>query len=70
MSIDNIALVRATNVVPFDGIMKPISESPYLRQNTNLEFSRGIRQMLIEEGVISEVDFSKFNQGLHYGTAQ
>lgn len=32
MDISNIALVRATDVIPFDGIVKPISEVPYLKK--------------------------------------
>ena len=60
MTIDNIALVRATNVIPFDGVMKPISEEFYMTKNTNLEFSRAIEDMLKEEGIIPKFDFSKF----------
>ncbi len=60
MNIDNLALVRATNVIPFDGVMKPISETCYLNKNYNLEFSRAIRDMLTEEGIVPAFDFSKF----------
>lgn len=60
MTIDNLALVRATNIIPFDGIMKPISETPYLIKNTFSEYSRGINQLLQEEGIIPSFDFSRF----------
>lgn len=60
MTIDNLALVRATDVVPFDGVMKPISETAYLKKNFNSEFSRAIRDMLLKEGIVSAFDFSKF----------
>ena len=32
MDIRNIALVRATNIIPFDSIVHPISNVPYLRK--------------------------------------
>ena len=60
MTIDNLALVRATNVIPFDGIMRPISETCYLKKNFNLEFSRAMRDMLVEEGIVPPFDFSRF----------
>ena len=30
MNVNNIALVRSTNIIPFDGIVRPVSEVPYL----------------------------------------
>ena len=32
MDIKNIAIVRATNIIPFDGVVRPISEIPYLKK--------------------------------------
>ena len=60
MTIENLALVRATNVIPFDGIMRPISKTCYLKKNSNLPFSSVVKDMLIEEGIIPPIDFSKF----------
>lgn len=60
MTIDNLALVRATDVVPFDGMIRPISETAYLKKNFNSEFSRAIRDMLLEDGIVPPFDFSKF----------
>ena len=40
MDINNIAIVRATNIIPFDGIYKPISKSMYLKKDINTEFPR------------------------------
>ena len=59
MNIDNIALVRATNVIPFDGVMRPISETPYLKRNFNLAYSSEIHTMLVEEGLLPQFDWSK-----------
>lgn len=30
MNIENIALVRATNIIPFEGVIKPLSNEKYL----------------------------------------
>lgn len=60
MTIDNLALVRATDVVPFDGMIRPISETAYLKKDFNSEFSRAIRDMLLEDGIVPPFDFSKF----------
>ena len=37
MDIKNIALVRATNVIPVDGVVRPISAVPYLRKEKDTE---------------------------------
>ena len=46
MNIDNIAIVRATNVIPFDGVVRPLSNVPYLCKNIGLEFSARISDLL------------------------
>lgn len=46
MDISNIALVRATDVIPFDGIVKPISEVPYLKKNTSSKFAFAMNDLL------------------------
>ena len=60
MTIDNIALVRATNVIPFDGVMKPISESFYLRKNRHTSFGYAMNSMLKELGVIDKPTMEEF----------
>ena len=59
MTIDNIALVRATNVIPFDGRLKPISESPYLIKNTNTLLAFEITNLLRNAGLIEPYDYKK-----------
>ena len=46
MNVENIALVRATNVIPFDGRVLPISESRYLKKDMHSEVSRTIGDLL------------------------
>ena len=60
MDINNIALVRATNVIPFDGEVKPISETAYIRKNTNSEFAISVRNMLSKQEGWPEMDWSKY----------
>lgn len=59
MDINNIALVRATNVIPVDGIVRPISEVPYLRKEKSTEFFAAMHDLLRRKGLLKEVDWSK-----------
>ena len=59
MDIKNIALIRATNIIPFDGVVHPISEVPYLRKENVTEFSAAMRDLLRRKGLLKEVDWTK-----------
>lgn len=59
MDIKNIALVRATNVIPVDGIVRPVSEVPYLRKEDGTEFSFAMYDLLKKNGVLKEIDWTK-----------
>lgn len=50
MNVNNIALVRATDIIPFDGLVKPISEVPYLKENTGTEFAFSMNDLLKRTG--------------------
>ena len=58
MNIHNIALVRATNIIPFDGIVKPISNVPYLCKNISGEFSSSISDILNQLGIRPDFDWT------------
>ena len=66
MNIDNIAIVRATNVIPFDGVVRPLSNVPYLCKNIGLEFSARISDLLHELGVIPPMDQSRMFEEDYY----
>lgn len=66
MNINNIALVRATNIIPFDGIVKPISNVPYLVKNIGLEFSFRMSGLLRERGIIPPLDPTKMFDEKYY----
>lgn len=53
MDIKNIALVRATNVIPFDGVVHPISETPYLKKEKGTTFAYAINDLLRKLSKIS-----------------
>lgn len=66
MNIDNIAIVRATNIIPFDGVVRPLSNVPYLSKNIGLEFSVRMSDLLHELGVIPPMDESRLFQEDYY----
>lgn len=66
MDINNIALVRSTNIIPFDGIVKPISNVPYLCKNISSEFSFGISDLLHSMEIIPPLDDSKMFEEDYY----
>lgn len=68
MNIDNIAMVRATNIIPYDGVVRPLSNVPYLCKNIGLEFSARISDLLHELGVIPPIDQSKMFEKNYYIT--
>ena len=59
MEIKNIALVRATNVIPVDGVVRPLSAVSYLRKEKGTEFSIAMSDLLRRKGLLKEVDWSK-----------
>ena len=54
MDIKNIALVRATNIIPLDGIVHPISEIPYLKKERGTAFVSAIKDLLKKLSKINE----------------
>lgn len=66
MNINNIAIVRATDEIPFDGIVKPISESQYLTKPTGTEFAFKIFDILVEKGIIPPIDYSRVTEEDYY----
>ena len=61
MNIDNIALVRATNIIPFDGVINSISEALYLVKPNGMQISFMISDLLTEQGILESYDFTKIN---------
>lgn len=66
MDINNIAIVRTTNVIPFDGIVRPLSNVPYLCKNIGLKYSARLSDLLHELGVISPMDQSRMFEEDYY----
>ena len=58
MDINNIALVRATNIIPFDGVVRPISEVSYLQKEKGTEFSFAMNDLLKRKGLLKEIDWT------------
>ena len=60
MNIENIALVRATDFIPFDGILRPLANVPYLCKKSGSELSFKISDLLRELNVTDPIDYSNF----------
>lgn len=59
MDMESIALVRATNIIPKEGIIKPISNDYYLEKNTNNLLANKMSDLLKELKIIPPIDYSK-----------
>lgn len=59
MNINNLALVRATNIIPFDGTVHSISEVPYLRKEKNSNFYSAMSDLLRRKNLLHKIDWSK-----------
>lgn len=57
MDIENIAIVRATNAIPYDGIVRPVSEVPYLKKNTTTQFAFAMSDLLRKNGIMPKISF-------------
>ncbi len=66
MNINNIAMVRATNVIPFDGVVRSLSDVPYLCKNIGLDFFAMISDLLHELGVIPSIDPARMFEENYY----
>ena len=61
MNIENIAIVRATNIIPIDGTITPISEDHYIKKDRNQTFEKEITRLLIRKGLITPIDHSQYD---------
>ena len=58
MNVENIALVRATNIIPTDGVVRPVSEVPYLQKEKGTAFSFAVNDLLRRKGLFKEIDWT------------
>ena len=61
MNIENIALVRATDIIPVNGVIVPVSETPYLTKDRNQTLGLAITELLKRRGLITPIDFSRLD---------
>lgn len=62
MNIKNIAIVRATNAIPFDGIVRPISEVPYLKKEEGTQFSFAMYDLLKSKNMFKKIDWTNLDE--------
>lgn len=66
LSIDDLMLVRATNIIPFEGVIKPISDDRYLTKTLASSFEGAISDLLLEEGIMPAQDYEKTFEDENY----
>lgn len=59
MNIENIAIVRATDIIPINGKIVPISEAKYIQKSKDTPLAEGIKSLLKREGLITPIDYSR-----------
>ncbi len=59
MNIENIALVRTTDIIPVDGIVRPLSNERYLCKFLGGEFQNAISDLLTNLNILPQQDYSK-----------
>lgn len=65
--INNIALVRATDIIPMEGVIESIGNSYYIKKNKDISFSKSMLDLLRKKGVISPMDHAKvFEESDYY----
>lgn len=55
MDISNLAIVRAINHIPFDGKVRPISESRYLAKKATTPFAFEMNDVLRNQGMLENI---------------
>ena len=57
MDIHNIALVRATDVIPFDGVVYPVKDKQFIKKETGLGFASEMRSLLRRKGILKPMNW-------------
>ena len=65
MNIENIAIVRATDIIPIEGKVVPVSEASYIKKNINEPFAVGIKGLLKRQGLITPIDYTQLDNPLY-----
>ncbi len=66
MDIKNIALVRATDVIPLEGIVKPLSEDNHLTKDHGTEFYYQMNYLLEKYGKLNNTEGNNIEQYMPY----
>ena len=57
MNIHNIAAVRATNAIPFDGVVRPVKDVPFIKKETGTPFAGEMFSLLRRKGLLEPIDW-------------
>ena len=64
--MDDLILVRATNIIPLDGVIKPLSNTPYIKKVIWFPIMERISDWVKEEGLIEMPDPSRYFEDGYY----
>jgi len=57
MDIHNIAMVRATNAIPFDGKVHPVKDTTFIKKENSTPFQGEFFSLLRRKGVLHPIDW-------------
>lgn len=62
MNMDNIAIVRAVDkeLIPFDGVLTPIKDTPYIRKDMSTPLASMWKRVCESNGSVEPIDWDRF----------
>ena len=60
----NIAIVRATEAIPFDGVVRPVKDVPFIKKETSSVFAQEMNSMLNRKGMLKQIDWDAGDEAI------
>ena len=57
MDIHNVAIVRATEAIPFDGVVRPVKDVTFIKKEMGSVFAREMFSLLRRKGLLNPIDW-------------
>ena len=57
MDIHNVAIVRATDVIPFDGVVRPVKDVSFIKKEMGSVYAREMFSLLRRKGLLNPIDW-------------
>ena len=62
MDIHNIAVVRVTNAIPLDGVVRPVKDVPFIKKGAGPAFAGEMFSLLRRKGILKPIDMQANEQ--------